>query len=384
MCVWNTFLRRFFCNTCRFFFNLIFSFSLLSEVEVMTVTKNVDLKPKFMSNLLRPNRNLASFSFLVFVSLSSFIISKFLNTTHVIVEEKFKNYGRSPKYWHVCEANWNRNGHLRTMDRVFDRLGFEFVNASNGDDWDVLWGFEYPFDNESAMYDSLFDKPLLQHQRVNHIPGIFCLTNKMVLTTDNYDLDFILPTFDYYMESEFHEYVKRNPDSKFVEKSIWNRGVKVVEKDKIQFNSSDEMMYQVFMNEPMLIDERAFDIGVYVLISSVNPIRVYRYKDEMLMRFCPEPYYPFNASNVNQYVIYENHMHYSELPSFKKYDSKYGYSLKRIYEDFLEEKGYKPDEFWEQIDEIIATIVSRHDTFLNHQVWMTFTRRSSGFFKILL
>ena len=194
----------------------------------------------------------------------------------------------------------------------------------------------------------------------------------MVLTTDNYDLDFILPTFDNYMEAEFREFVERNPNSKFVEKSIWNRGVKVIEKDKIQINSSDEIMYQVFMDKPMLIDDRAFDIGVYVLISSINPLRVYRYEDEMLMRFCPEPYYPFNDSNVDQYVIYENHKHYSELPSFKQYDARFGYSLKHIYEDFLQEKGYNVEEFWDQVDGIISTVVVRHDEFFKNQVVMYF------------
>jgi hypothetical protein len=47
-----------------------------------------------------------------------------------------------PKYWNVCTATWNPNGNLRTMNRVFERLGYTFVNPLDGDDWDVLWSLE--------------------------------------------------------------------------------------------------------------------------------------------------------------------------------------------------------------------------------------------------
>jgi tubulin monoglycylase TTLL15 len=188
------------------------------------------------------------------------------------------------------------------------------------------------------------------------------------LTTENQDLEFILPTFESESIAEFEEFVQENQEKKFVEKNIWNRGVKVIDKEKIDFKSEDKI-YQVFMDKPMLIDDRAFDMGIYVLISSINPLRVYRYDSEMLMRFCPEPYYPFNASNVNQYVIFENHKHYSELPSFKKYADNFGYSLKHIYENYLREKRLEPSKMWKQIDEIIATVIARNEDYFVDKVF---------------
>lgn len=319
------------------------------------------LKPvsAFPLIFLKKNQNL--FSILLAV-VATLLCSRLFESKDEVSELETSNYHEKnlnvPKYWHVCEAEWNENGHLRTMDRVFERLGFDFVNASNGDDWDVMWGFEYPFDKESELFDPLYENKWKHHQRLNHFPGNGHLTSKKSMTTENRDLKFIMPTFNGKSVVEFEEYVEENPEKKFVEKNIFDRGVKVIDKSKIDFNDT-EKIYQVFMDKPMLIDDRAFDMGVYALISSVNPLRVYRYDSEILMRFCPDPYYPFNASNVDQYVIYESHLQYDELPSFQKYDKVLGYSLKHIFENHLREKGLDPKKLWKQVDEIMATLTAR-------------------------
>ena len=47
---------------------------------------------------------------------------------------------------------------------------------------------------------------------------------------------------------------------------------------------------------------RKFDIGLYVTMTSVNPLRVYQL-DEVLIRFCPKDYYPFNSTDLDSYVV---------------------------------------------------------------------------------
>jgi tubulin monoglycylase TTLL15 len=172
------------------------------------------------------------------------------------------------RYWNICHATWNENGNLRTMNRVFERLGYENVNASNGDDWDVLWTFEYPYDHEdrSPLYDPIYSKPLKPHQKLNHVPGISIVTNKSFMNTYNRHFDFIMPTFHEHLQEEFKEYVKINPDKKFIEKSFTNRGVKIVDKKNIKFNKPNTL-YQTFMDKPFLIDGHAFDMGICELIN---------------------------------------------------------------------------------------------------------------------
>ena len=74
------------------------------------------------------------------------------------------------------------------------------------------------------------------------------------------------------MINEFKEYVKANPEARFVEKAISNRGVRLVEQDDIKYNKS-KVFYQHFMEKPFLIDGRFMDFAVYVLISSIDPLR---------------------------------------------------------------------------------------------------------------
>jgi hypothetical protein len=192
----------------------------------------------------------------------------FLKSISTVNDSQIAENSRKLRYWNVCHANWNANGHLRTMNRVFERLGYEYVNAVEGGDWDVVWTFEYPYDvvGRSKLYDPIYRKPLKPHQKINHVPGISVLTNKSFMTTNHRDLNFILPTFNIDSKEDFKEYVTKNPTRKFVEKSYTNRGVKIIDKEKIAFKKP-LTMYQAFMENPFLVDGHAFDMGICELIN---------------------------------------------------------------------------------------------------------------------
>lgn len=48
---------------------------------------------------------------------------------------------------------------------------------------------------------------------------------------------------------------------------------------------------------------RKFDVGIYTVITSVSPLRVYIYESNFLIRFCTKNYKPFNYENNEQNVI---------------------------------------------------------------------------------
>jgi hypothetical protein len=88
------------------------------------------------------------------------------------------------------------------------------------------------------------------------------LADKSFLTTRHHDLKYILPAFGQKQSRQFQEYAAKNKTKKFVQKFSQNRGVKIVERNEIDF-SKDYKIYQAFLDNPMLIDGRGFDIGVY-------------------------------------------------------------------------------------------------------------------------
>ena len=43
-----------------------------------------------------------------------------------------------------------------------------------------------------------------------------------------------------------------------------------------------------------------FDIGIYTMITSMDPLRIYVFEGDVLLRFCPEKYHPFDAATVSE------------------------------------------------------------------------------------
>lgn len=243
-------------------------------------------------------------------------------------------------------AGFKTDYHMKWVLGVFTRYGFNTVNGSETDDWEFLWSWSYPF-NLKEM-DSL--KP---HQRVNHIPGNGNLVDKSVLTL-NTESKYIPKAFK--DESKFKEYAKLNPDKRFVQKHIANRGVALRNVSEIEFTNK-EFFVQEFVENVLLVDGLAFDIGVYVIITSINPLRVYTFRGDVLVRFCLEPYHPFNASNFDQYVIHGTYNLAWWLPSIAKFSNTTTYSIKESLNAHFESKGYDMNIVWDQIEDAVATIL---------------------------
>jgi tubulin monoglycylase TTLL15 len=64
-----------------------------------------------------------------------------------------------------------------------------------------------------------------------------------------------------------------------------------------------DVFVQQFVDNPLLIDGRKFDLGVYTVVTSLSPLRVYIYEGDILLRFCPEPYQPFDSKILDKYVV---------------------------------------------------------------------------------
>ena len=73
------------------------------------------------------------------------------------------------------------------------------------------------------------------------------------------------------------------------------------------------MIVQRYISNPMLIDGLKFDLRIYVLITCVQPLRVFLYNDG-LVRFATEKFEPPHEGNLNDlyqhltnYAINKNH-----------------------------------------------------------------------------
>ncbi|CAG0885621.1 unnamed protein product [Cyprideis torosa] len=182
-------------------------------------------------------------------------------------------------------------GNLMHIHRVFQRLGYDRVVSEKmpTSNWSVLWTYTYPF---SDLKNELLN--MKSHQRVNHWPGSGFFTNKVTLATTNFKFvprAFRLPK----QTDEFFQYAHQHPEKLFVQKSSAHRGIQVQKVSEMNVTASGTFI-QEFITNPFLIDGFKFDIGVYTYITSVDPLRIYVFDGDVLFRFCPVKYHPFDAA----------------------------------------------------------------------------------------
>lgn len=320
--------------------------------------------------LLRQN-----FKMHIFVGIFAGVLGTLLvNFCHVLGSpssmklSKLEQFKSAPKYWSVCLKNWNVRGNLRSINRVFDRLGFESVDATNNDDWDILWSIECPFDPKHIQdFGPVYDQ-LKSHQRINHIPGINFITSKWFMTSDNRDIKNILPGFRFPHDFDaFKAFIEKNPKAKFVEKFLHNRGVKLIEREEIKFDSSRKF-YQLFMENPFLVEGRLMDFSVFVVITSFDPLRIYRFDQDAHLRFCTKPYKPFDPTILDKYVVADEHHILLDLPEMKKIYETFGFSFKQIIEGVFKSKGHNVTDLWRKIDETIVELIFRNEKNFVEQV----------------
>jgi len=166
-----------------------------------------------------------------------------------------------------------------------------------------MWAHDYPFGGDlKEMLQSLDP-----HQKINHFPGSGFITNKVSLAVNHFP--FIPPAFVIPKDTEkFLEEVEKHPQKLWVEKSNNHRGIHIkLPKDIDLSKGSDQNFVQEYIANPFLVDERKFDIGIYTVLTSIDPLRVYVYDREVLIRFCEKDYYPFDPDDEQKYVVEDSY-----------------------------------------------------------------------------
>lgn len=248
-----------------------------------------------------------------------------------------------PKFWIYAKSNDTH--YLKHVIAVLQRLGFQEGNESN---FDLLWAHDYPF---RVLASSL--SKLQTHQLINHFPGCGYITNKVDLSTSRGR--YIPAAFKIPEDKEaFLSFVRSNPMKKFVQKSNDHRGIRIRSNEDTNFTTG--IFIQEFVERPFLVDGYKFDIGIYTVITSVDPLRVYVYKGDVLFRFCPVKYYPFDPEVLDKYVVGDDYLPIWNVPSLREYYTKFGFSMKDSFDAYVREQGKDPAEMWEQAYEAIKEV----------------------------
>ena len=238
------------------------------------------------------------------------------------------------------------------------RFGYSKEVFNSTDDWDVMWAHDYPF--KKIREKMLAMKP---GQKVNKFPGSGFITNKVNLATSglkNVPQAFQIPD----EKAKFLEFARKHPDMMFVQKNNNHRGIKIEKMENLNLDDEGSFI-QEFIHNPLMVDGYKFDIGIYTTLTSVDPLRIYVHYNDVLLRFCPTKYHPFDAEDRDKYVVGDDYLPSWEVPSFTKYmDDKAAFSFRDTLNAYIiNSMKMDPNKMW---DEIYSTIVEVYQNTETH------------------
>ncbi|XP_004529350.1 tubulin polyglutamylase TTLL13 isoform X1 [Ceratitis capitata] len=264
------------------------------------------------------------------------------------------------------------NSRYSMIGRVSKTLGFKVVKETKL--WNILWTDTLP---GVELY-----KSMKRFQQINHYPGMMEICRKDLLSRNlnrmlklfprEYKIfpkTWIFPA-DYgdainYANNNYKNKPRTfiiKPDSGAMGRGIW------LTNDLKSINPSERMICQTYINKPLLIDGYKFDLRVYTLITSVDPLRIFVY-NEGLARFATSKY--VEPTIENSCDLFMHLTNYSVNKRSSQYDlcDNDDCGSKRKFcaiNNWLRCRNYEVDEFWGKIDDIIIKTILSAWPMLKH------------------
>ena len=251
---------------------------------------------------------------------------------------------------------------VKIVKNVLDKAG---LIHTAGHDWSILWSCGAP--------NNFFYQNLNIGQRVNHFPSSTEITRKdrlctsITLMQERYGKKYFDITPDTYNLpdefADFYAHFHNEKHAKWIVKppaSSQGKGIYLV--DSINEVPIDEnCIISRYIENPLLINNLKFDMRIYVLVSSYEPLRIYMY-EEGLVRFASEAYNPNSKKNkyshLTNYSLNKHNENFVQNQDFHVDDIGHKWSISALCKH-LEADGIDLDTMWSRIyDLIIKTVIS--------------------------
>ncbi|XP_012937391.1 tubulin polyglutamylase ttll6 isoform X3 [Aplysia californica] len=288
---------------------------------------------------------------------------------------KKKKKKKKKKWLSICLTNCKYDVVRRTSKK------FGFKEVSDDDDWTLYWT------DFSVALERVMD--MKKYQKINHFPGMNEICRKDMLARNLNRMQKMFPKeYNVFPKTwclpadygDFQAYTRQKKNKTYIlkpESGCQGKGIWVTKNPK-EIKPHEHMICQVYVNRPFLIDGFKFDLRIYTLITSCDPLRIFVFKDG-LARFATNKYSePTNNNTDNVYMHLTNYAINKHSSDFVR-DDEAG-SKRRIstINKYLNEKGYDVDKLWSDIDDvIIKTLISAHSV-LKHNYRTCFPNHVKG------
>ena len=286
------------------------------------------------------------------------------------------------------------NTHYLSVRQCIEEMGYRVTES----DWKamIMW---YDAGGSIDIASSL-----TPWQFYNHFPGIWSIARKVELARNIDRMSRVLPDlFKFHpktflipgqstdMKMFMQSIPKKNKRTFIIkpDRGSQGRGIILIQ-DPDDLEGYYEMAVAQQYIKPFLIDGYKFDLRIYVLLTSVDPLRIYIFREGMA-RFCTEKYVKPRAGNLDQvfshltnYSLNKKNERFEQPEDAERADCGSKRSLSSVLED-IRKQGHDVDVLMREIDDIIRRTIGGVQPFLanNYHTAVTMNDGKSRCFEIL-
>ena len=210
--------------------------------------------------------------------------------------------------------------------------------------------------------------------KINQFPGLFTVGRKDSLAV-NYErmklkhgdrvFDFMPRSYVVPEQKEELEKVMRQPGAKplIVKPPNWfcGIGIKLINKVEDIPDKKNKMVVQEYIDNPFLINKTKFDLRLYVLMTGIDPVKIYIFENG-LVRFATQEYTNDPSQLENNFIHLTNYSVNKTSESFEYNEHPGSYEghkwdLKTLWKYMDEELGIDWKPVWEKTKEVCVKTV---------------------------
>uniref|UniRef100_A0AAV2KXF7 Tubulin polyglutamylase TTLL7 n=2 Tax=Knipowitschia caucasica TaxID=637954 RepID=A0AAV2KXF7_KNICA len=240
----------------------------------------------------------------------------------------------------------------------------DFIKARDEDETtNLIW-------NDSAVQHEKIAE-LRNYQRINHFPGMGeicrkdCLARNMskMIKCQPQEYSFIPKTWIFPAEyTQFQNYVKElrriRRQKTFIVKpanGAMGHGISLIRNCE-KLPAQEHFIVQEYLDKPFLMEGYKFDLRIYILVTSCDPLRIFLYNDG-LVRMGTEKYHAPSEANLSQlYMHLTNYSVNKHNENFERDETVDKGSKRSIswFTEFLRANDYDVAKFWGDISELVV------------------------------
>nr|XP_020671249.1 tubulin polyglutamylase TTLL13-like isoform X2 [Pogona vitticeps] len=271
------------------------------------------------------------------------------------------------------------NCKYESVRRAARRCGLKEVGED--EEWTVYWT------DCSVSLERVME--MKRFQKINHFPGMAEICRKDLLARNlNRMLKLFPKEYSIFPRTwclpadygDFQAYGRMRKNRTYIckpDSGCQGRGIFITRNPK-EIKHGEHMICQQYIAKPFLIDGFKFDMRIYVLITSCDPLKIFVY-EEGLARFATMRYIEPSSGNLDDICMHlTNYAINKHNENFVRDDNTGSKRKLSTLNTWMREHNYDTAELWRDIEDIIIkTLIAAHPV-LKHNYRTCFPNHISG------